>query len=151
MHRSNVAALACGIAGIVTAAWGLSAVAYHAAPDVVLASSFDKALVASDTTWTTTPANVWLSGLGSPGASVGKVITVGDVITINGKGGRPQSIEVTALERIDGARIGLAGVQFQLVTGRSGASPAGRVVRFLFATDTADDRAPVAVMPDRVL
>jgi hypothetical protein len=114
------------------------------APDAVLARGYRSALADSDVSWSTTPANVWLSGLDLPATAFGRSLGVGDRIAIAGPGGTPQTIEVTAIEQVDGQPIGLAGVKLQVVTGR--ADGHGPEVRFLFAREAgaAATRAPAS-------
>lgn len=123
--------------------------AQRAAPEAILTGSYGSALADADTSWTSLPRNVWLSGLSGGPAGADKVIAAGDTITIAGKDG-PQIIEVTGLEQVDGDRIGVPGVRFQLVTGHTLGSHRSSPVRFLFATDRQNQ--PPAVAPaDRVL
>ncbi|MDX2154936.1 MAG: hypothetical protein SFW09_00370 [Hyphomicrobiaceae bacterium] len=155
MHRSTAVALGLGLVGLTAAVFaGLSAgsTARSAAPDAILASGFAHELADSDVAWAMPPANVWLSGLGSSAAAFGKLLVVGDRITIDGKDGRPQHVEVTSLEHVDGGRLGLPGLRFQLVTGRLADTTSPGTVRFLFAVNSTFDPAPAAPRPtDRLL
>jgi hypothetical protein len=134
---------ACTAAGLVALAAASGAQSpRNAAPDAVLASGFSSALADADTAWSSTPPNVWLSSIGTPGAVFGSSLAVGDVVTLRGEDGRPQSVEVTALEQVDGTPLGLPGMSFRLVTGRDTTDAAG-VVRFLFAIERP--RTPDAI------
>ena len=146
IYRKATAAAILGVFGLVAAI----PLAHRAGPDAVLANGFGKVLADADTSWASMPRNVWLSGLGGIPPGNDKVLAPGDTITIAAKDGRPQVIEVTGLELIDGERIGVPGVRFQLVTGRATDSPATTPVRFLFATDAATP-APATAQADRLL
>jgi len=144
MLRQRAAAVAVlGIAGAFLSGIGVGTVSKHAAPDAILAVNYGKALADADTSWTSLPRNIWLSGLGGADANTDRLLVAGDTITIDGKDGRPEVIRVTSREVIDGAHIGVAGVRFQLVTGHSTGSDQ-RTVRFMFATE-----APVSALRDR--
>ena len=132
-----------GLAGLIAA----GSVADRAAPDAVLANNYGAALAEAETSWTSLPPNIWLSRLGGSGPDT--ALATGDTITISTKDGRPQVIEVTARELIDGDLIGAPGIRFQLVTGRP-AGPTGAQVRFLFATDQHQSTSR-AVQADRML
>jgi hypothetical protein len=142
MHRSTAAAIALGLV-CAGAAGGLS-LGQGPAPDAVLAGAFEDALASTETTWSATAPNVWLSSLGMPAQSFGKTIAIGDMITIKGRTGAPEVIEVTGLEQVEGSGIGLAGVRFQLVTGRPAQQPEAGLVRFLFAGDAPETSRPAA-------
>lgn len=146
---NSVAAL-FGLAGLCAAALAGAWLARGVAPDAVLAQGFGQALADADVAWSTRQSNVWLSGLEGASLTLGKTLSLGDVITISGKDGRPDSLEVTALEQVDGDRLGLHGLQFQLVTGHPRGAPAGHLVRFLFAVD-AFPPGSVPLTADRVL
>jgi hypothetical protein len=124
-------------------------IAQRVTPDAVLASNYGAALAGAETSWTSLPHNIWLSRLGGGGGGPNKTLAAGDTITIAAKDGRPQVIEVTGLEFIDGDLIGVPGVRFQLVTGRV-AGTLEAPVRFLFATETPY-QAPLPAAADRVL
>jgi hypothetical protein len=150
--RRTTLALACGLVGAAALLAGPGLVSWRSGPDAVLATGFGSALADADASWSSTPPNVWLSGLGDPTAAFGKSLGVGDLVTVAGQGGLSQIIEVTALEHVDGARIGLAGVRFQLVTGRPKSGPSSGVVRFLFASETPQPLGPIdGHARDRVL
>ena len=118
----------------------------------MLARTYNTTLADSDTSWSATPPNVWLSGLGVGHQRPGRELQIGDVITITGKAGQPEAIKVTALEHVSGDRVGLPGVRFQLVTGQARAAEAGAAhqVRFLFSPASVDAQ-PLQTPPDRVL
>ena len=141
MLRWNFAAL-LGLVGVIA----IGTLAERAVPDAVLASNYGAALAEAETSWTTLPPNIWLSRLGSGGPDT--ALATGDTITIAAKDGRPQVIEVTGREMIDGDLIGAPGLRFQLVTGRA-AGTSGAPVRFLFATH--QQQAPLPVAADRML
>ena len=122
---------------------------HRATPDAVLASNYGGALAEAETSWTSLPPNIWLSRLGGGNASAERALAPGDTITISASDGRPQVIEVTGLELIDGELLGVPGARFQLVTGLTAEAP-GEPVRFLFATGT-QRRAPPPAPADRTL
>ena len=136
-----------GLAGLCAAAVGGTWIAPSAAPDAVLAQGFGHVLADADLSWSKPAPNVWLSHFDGAGPTSGKALSLGDTITIAGKGGHPERIEVTGLEQVEGDRLGLPGVQFQLVTGHfeshSAGSATGQQVRFLFTVDVP----PAAVAP----
>jgi hypothetical protein len=134
-----------GVASVIAA----GPVAQHATPDAVLANGYGSALAEAETSWTSIPHNIWLSALSGGSAAPEKPLAAGDTITIAAKDGRPQVIEVTGLELIDGDLIGAPGLRFQLVTGRA-VGRSGAPVRFLFATETQPP-APLPTAADRVL
>lgn len=152
MHRQRAAtAMFAGLAGLLVMGVAVSTLACRAGPDAVLATNYGTAFNDADTSWTSLPPNIWLSGLGSIGrAAPDKTIAEGDTITIAGKDGHPDIIRVTALELIDGERFGVPGVRFQLVTGRSTTGATSSVVRFMFATE-APIGLPIKASADRVL
>ncbi|MGD9806599.1 MAG: hypothetical protein AB7E81_23295 [Hyphomicrobiaceae bacterium] len=144
MLRHRAAAVA--VLGLAGAFIGSSAetISRHAAPDSVLAVNYGAALADADTSWTSLPRNIWLSGLGGADAHTDRLLVKGDTITISGKDGQPEVIEVSSREVIDGERLGVPGVRFQLVTGRSTGQDR-RTVRFMFATETPSalpDKSP---------
>lgn len=143
-RRATVAAV-LGLTGLLAA----MPFAEKVAPDSVLAGNYGAALADADVSWTSLPRNIWLSGLGG-GSGGDRALAQGDTITISAKDGRPQVIEVTGLELIDGDRIGVPGVRFQMVTGRAAGSEQAPPVRFLFATD-APHAGSAAAPADRVL
>lgn len=146
MPRTRAAAIASlGLAGLLAGGMGIGVLSRYATPEAVLSVNYGKALADADTSWTSLPPNIWLSGLGGADAPVGRVLTVGDTITIDGKDGRPEVVEVTARDVIDGDRIGIPGVRFQLVTARA-AHQRDRTVRFMFATEAP---SPVPALPDK--
>lgn len=148
MHRRRATvATAIAAIGLLFAGLELSNVDGRTASDALLARNFGSALADSDTSWSSLPPNIWLSGLGHPGAA--RALSPGDTITIAGKDGSPEVIEVTELSPVDGERIGVPGVQFQLVTGHSRTAAPGQVLRFMFATETPP--AARALSGDRVL
>ena len=140
-----VAAL-LGLAGLCVAALGGAWIARGLAPDAVLAHGFGLALAGADVSWSRPAPNVWFSNFDGAGPTSGKALSLGDTITIAGKSGHPERIEVTGLEQVHGDRLGLPGLQFQLVTGQfeapAGGSTTGQHVRFLYAVD-----APAAIAP----
>jgi hypothetical protein len=143
MLRQRAAAVAVlGIAGAFVGGIGVGTVSKHVAPDAVLAVNYGAALADADTSWSSLPRNIWLSGLGGADAHTGRLLVAGDTITIDGKDGRPEVIEVVSREVIAGEHLGVPGVRFQLVTGRSTGHDQ-RVVRFMFATETP------ASLPDK--
>lgn len=136
MLRQRAAAVTLlGLAGAFIGGIGVGTVSRHAAPDAVLAVNYGKALADAETSWNSLPRNVWLSGLGGVDAQTDRLLAAGDSITINGKDGRPEVIEVTGREVIDGEQLGVPGVRFQLITGQSTGRDR-RSVRFMFATET---------------
>ena len=141
-RRATVAAV-LSLTGLLAAV----PIAERATPDAVLAGNYGVALADADVSWTSLPRNIWLSGLGG-GNGGDRPLAQGDTITIAAKDGRPQVIEVTGLELIDGDRIGVPGVRFQMVTGRAVTGEQSSPVRFLFATDAPPSAAAPA---DRVL
>ncbi len=159
IRPTSAVAVLVGLAGLGAAALAGTWIARGAAPDAVLAYGFGQALASADVSWSSRAPNVWLSSLDGAGPTLGKALSLGDAITIAGKGGRPERIEVTGLEQIDGDRLGLPGVQFQLVSGQlvpgqiedqSIGAPGSQHVRFLFAVDAPmPASAPLAV--DRIL
>lgn len=136
-------AAALGLAGMI----GAGAAAHRVAPDAILASNYKLALAEAETSWTSLSPNIWLSRLGSSGPE--RTLAAGDTITIAAKDGRPQVIEITGLEPIDGDLVGVPGVRFQFVSGRA-IGTAGPPVRFLFATETPP-QTPLPARSDRVL
>lgn len=143
--RRWMPAAALGLMGAIAA----GALAQRASPDAMLASSYGTALAEAETSWTSLPPNIWLSRLGGGSSGAEKALAPGDTITIAMKDGRPQVIEVTGLELIDGDVLGVPGVRFQLVTGRAAAASREHV-RFLFATE-AQQQVPVPASVDRSL
>ncbi len=151
MLRPTACAVALlGLAGLCATAFGTEWVTNSAAPDAVLSRSYGAALGDADIAWTTRPQNIWLSGLAGT-AGAGKALAAGDSITIAGKDGRPETIEVIEWESVSGEPIGLPGVRFQLVTGRSRTQVPGTVVRFLFASETPETMPPLRTPADRLL
>lgn len=137
------------VAGSAILTGGLLATA--SGPDAALRSSYVTALDDTETSWTTPPENVWLSSLTGP-VSAPKGLAPGDVITVASKDNAGERIVVTELELIDGERLGLPGVRFQLVTGRASDDESGRTVRFLFANEAAPATGAAALHPrDRSL
>jgi hypothetical protein len=137
MLRQRAAATFLGLTGALALGLAFGIASQRAAPDAVLASTYGTAFADSDTSWTSLPSNIWLSGLGS-GSLTGanRVVSPGDTITISSSDGHPQVIKVTAREMIDGERFGMPGVRFHLVTGRSDRDLPGAVVRFMLAVET---------------
>ena len=155
MSRPSASVAVClGLAGLCASAIGGTWLARSAAPDSVLAHDFGQALADASLSWSTSSHNVWLSSNDGAGPVLSKALAVGDTITISGKGGRPDPIEVTALEHVDGDRFGMPGLRFQLVTGQTVAHPPGSsaqpTVRFLFALDNPE-AVPAPRSADRVL
>ncbi|MGE0765462.1 MAG: hypothetical protein AB7L90_03270 [Hyphomicrobiaceae bacterium] len=151
MLRQRAAAIIMfGITGAFAGGIGLGTVSRHAAPDAVLAGNYGSALADADTSWTSLPRNIWLSGLGGADAQTDRLLVAGDTITIDGKDGSPEVIEVTAREVIGGEHLGVPGVRFQLVTGHS-TGPDRRTVRFMFATETPPAPLPEKRTSNRVL
>ena len=147
-HRAVLSFL--GLAGLLGAGVAMSVVSHRAAPDTVLASQFGAAFADADTSWTSLPPNVRLSGFG--GGEADRVLAPGATITIAGKDGRPQVIKVTGLEVIDGDRLGVPGIRFQLVTGHAAEDVGGGLVRFMFASEAPATVGPRLKSPvDRVL
>lgn len=153
MNRATVAAMVVGTVCLgVAVVVGSGSAGPQTTPDGVLATGFGSALADADKFWSAPPANVWLSGLGTPSTAFGKSVKVGDVITISGRSAQPQTIEITELEQVDGRAIGLKGVRFQLVTGRATSDSQGTPVRFLFAVDRLPEHPlPISHRLDRVL
>ncbi len=139
-------AVLLGLAGLCVAALGGGWIVRAVTPDAVLAHGFGLALADADVSWSRPAPHVWLSNFDGAGPTSGKALSLGDTITIAGKNGHPERIEVTGLEQVDGDRLGLPGLQFQLVTGQfeapAAGSTTGQLARFLFAVD-----APAAVAP----
>ena len=138
-----------GIAGAFASGIGAGTISRHAAPDALLAVNYGAALADADTSWTSLPRNIWLSGLGGADAHTDRLLAAGDTITIDGKDGRPEIIEITGREVIDGERLGVPGARFHLVTGVS-TGRNRRTVRFMFATETPP-ALPEKASADRVL
>ncbi|MFV0297096.1 MAG: hypothetical protein ACK5JT_13360 [Hyphomicrobiaceae bacterium] len=144
IHVTAVAILALLGAGI-----GFVAGTYSSrstGPDAVLAESFQQALAHSDKVWTQPTGNLWLSSLTTPidGKKADSALSVGDLITVAGKDGQARAVQVTSLEQIDGAPLGLPSVHFQLVTARPVHAHSGAPMRFLFAVDKALPAAALA-------
>lgn len=135
LRQRAAAATILGIAGAFICGMGVGTVSKHAAPDAVLAVNYGAALADADTSWTSLPRNVWLSSLGGADTNTDRLLAAGDTITIEGKDGRPEVIDVTSREVIDGELLGVPGVRFQLITGQSTGRDR-RTVRFMFATET---------------
>jgi len=149
MLRQRAAAAALlGIAGAFLGGIGVGTVSRQAAPDTVLAANYGTALADADTSWNSLPRNIWLSRLGGVDTHTDRLLAAGDTITIDGKDGRPEVIEVTGREVIEGEQLGVPGVRFQLITGRSMRHD-HRSVRFMFATETPP--APSEKPGNRVL
>lgn len=153
--RRSTASLATlfGCAGLCVSALAGVWFVRQAAPDAILAHDFRGALAGTNLSWSARSPNVWLSSLDGAPRPLGKSLTLGDTITIAGRGGRPDAVEVTSLEQVDGGRFGLPGVQFQLVTahplgrldGTATAHAAGAPVRFLFSVEQPE--AAVSTRP----
>jgi hypothetical protein len=94
-----------------------------------------------ETRWTPeTPPDLRPASL--TGQPVRKAFAVGDRLTIDTRSGAPETIEITAIEQVDGASLGLDGVAFQMVTGRSEREPQGASLRFLFAVEAPEPEKP---------
>ena len=143
-HRPRRIAAGAGLLAIVLGTGTLWALAGDA--DVMLARTYQRALADVDTTWSAQPSGqVWLSR--APATT--PALAVGDTITIDARAGGQKTIRVTALEQIDGEGLGLAGVQFQIVTGQPvGSDP--ETVRFLFAVELPS-QGPGVPSSDRAL
>ena len=119
---------------LATAAAGVTILLAGARPEAILARDYGAALATTDTTWDTgRPQNLWLSRHEQVPA-LRRALSVGDRVTIAGTGSS-DSIDVTGLEVVDGAPLGLPGTKLQIVTGHSANGPAGETVRFLFAVE----------------
>jgi hypothetical protein len=138
MSRRAAAATALGIVCLAIATLAGRVVLPAATPDTVLAKGFGTAFGDSDTSWSTTPPNVWLSSLSTPAPAAVRPVNVGDMITITGKGGAPVGIEVTAIDYVDAGPLGFPGFRVQLVTGHEPYASGAKPVRFLFAVGPAD-------------
>jgi len=148
MLRNRAAAAATfGLAGVLAGGFAIGTLPKTVSPDAILAANYGNALAhaRTDTSWTSLPQNIWLSRLGGADANTDRLLTSGDTITIDGKDGRPEVIEVSSREVIDGERMGMPGMRFQLVTGQS-TRQANRTVRFMFATEVP---APLPTAPDK--
>lgn len=88
-----------------------------------------------------------MSRLADTPAPSRKALAIGDRINISGTSGS-DSYEVMALDTIDGATIGLAGIRLQVVTGRIDGAAESETVRFIFAVDGP---AITPAKPDRTL
>ena len=129
-----------GLAALIGTGMVLSP-ARSTATDGILAQSYGQVLADSDTSWSTLPSNLHLSSLGAAPVSTG-ALSPGDTISINGRDGRPEVIDVVDIEVMDGEAIGAPGVRFQLVTGRSRVQRGDGLVRLMFAVPSATERAP---------
>lgn len=140
---------------VVTLVLGSSAALLKAGgADAILERSYNRALGGVNATWTSEHAgNIWLS---SAPASASKtqvqplpgVLAIGDRISVKTAQGRQVAINVTALEEVDGAGLGLAGTRFQIVSGRL--PEGGDTVRFIFSVEQPAT-APVTPQPGRTL
>ena len=112
-----------------------------AAPDRLLQHAYTRSLGSTDLTWSEpSDPRLILSRTTVSTPHIQRAFAVGDRMTIDGRGGTLQSIEVVAIEQVDGAGLGLDGVNFQMVTGRPDHAGAGETVRFLFAVDAPADQ-----------
>jgi hypothetical protein len=137
MPRQRAAAAFLGLTGALVVGLAVGIASQRAAPDSVLATTYGTVFADSDTSWTSLPRNIWLSGLGGDSLTgTNRVVSPGDIITISGRDGHAQVIKVTARELIDGEKFGVPGLRFQLVTGRSDNDLAGTIVRFMLAVET---------------
>jgi hypothetical protein len=151
MLRQRAAATFLGLTGALAVGLAIGVASQRAAPDAVLATTYGTAFADSDTSWTSIPRNIWLSGLGGESLTgANRLVSPGDTITISGSDGHPQVIKVTERELIDGANFGLPGVRFQLVTGRGDSDLSGAIVRFMLAVETPVG-LPVQPSADRSL
>ncbi len=149
---------ACGVALTVTVLAVCGGALWRSDPDLVLARGYGRALADIDANWgIDQKSKLWLSN--APAAAqppavarpIEHVLSVGDRITIATQAGGKQSIEVTALEDIDGDSLGVEGVRFQVVTGRPLGDQTAHVVRFLFAIDEQHPASAAAARTDRAL
>ncbi|MEZ5857181.1 MAG: hypothetical protein R3D67_21495 [Hyphomicrobiaceae bacterium] len=146
MSMRSAAAGFLGAASLGLAVWGVSAPVRSTGPDAVLASSFSRALADSDKSWQHVSPHLWLSSTAAP-TPAGRALAVGDLITISGKGGRPVAVQVTSLQHVDGERIGMPAVSFQLVTARPAHDTSGAAMRFMFAVGQSANPTPLAPVP----
>jgi hypothetical protein len=116
------------------------------APEAVLSRSYENALSDVDAVWERrTSGHLWLSHAPASVQSssiaplqfnpLERALAVGDRISIAAVSGAEEAIEVVAIEHVGGEGLGLAGVQFQIVTGRVARGSGPETVRFLFAVD----------------
>lgn len=139
---------------VLTLALGASAVLVKAGgADAILERSYSRALGGANAAWTSDHArNIWLSS--APAAAqplyqpLPGALGIGDRISVKSAQGGQVVIEVTALEEVDGAGMGLAGTRFQIVSGRL--PDGGDTVRFIFSVEQPVT-APVAPQPGRTL
>lgn len=142
----GAALLGSFVLGMALAGGGLSG---RMSPDGLLTQGYRTALEDQDTAWITPPRNVWLSSL-AEGASGARGLATGDTITLSGRDGQPEAVEVIEIAHVDGDRLGLPGVRFKLVTGRTAGQAPGTVVRFLFSSE-APEALPPTLPADRHL
>jgi hypothetical protein len=143
--RFASAAIALGLCAVVLKAGGA---------DSILERSYSRALGGVNATWTSDHArNIWLSSAPAPTAKPPSVplpgaLGIGDRISVKSAQGSHVVIEVTALEEVEGAGMGLAGTRFQIVSGRL--PEGGDTVRFIFSVEQPAT-APLAPQPGRTL
>lgn len=105
--------------------------------DRLLDRAYGGAMQRVETAWAPQAApapELKLAGL--PGTKTGrKALTTGDRLVIDSRGGTKESIEIVAIEDMDGAGLGLEGMTLQIVTGRADGSGPADVVRFLFVVE----------------
>jgi hypothetical protein len=143
-------ALVSALAGAIAIVAGASTTSREAVAAAVLDGGYTSALADADTSWSSLPRNIWLSGLGGGIPHIARALVPGDTITIGNKDGQPHVIQVLSVEKIEGERVGVPGTDFQLVTGRGIDGREGSHVRFLFAAETPLSM-PLPVPGDRVL
>jgi hypothetical protein len=143
-------ALVSALAGAVAIVAGASTTSREAVAAAVLDGGYTSALADADTSWSSLPRNIWLSGLGGGIPNISRALVPGDTITVRTQNGQPHVIQVLSVEKIEGERVGVPATDFQLVTGRGIDGGEGAHVRFLFAAETPLSM-PLAVPGDRVL
>ncbi len=109
-----------------------------ASPDRVLEQAYTAPMSRAETQWNSQAPVLEISPASLVPAAGRKPFTVGDRLTIDARGGAAEVIEITAVEQVEGATLGLDGVAFQMVTARSDRDPDGPTLRFLFAVDAPD-------------
>ena len=118
------------------------AMIFAGGPDLLLSRGYGRALADVETAWDRRlTGNLWLSDAPADSDSLQNqplrhALSVGDRIKISNRSGTEETIEVVTLEQVDGLGLGLAGMSFQVVTGRGVGQDASETVRFLFAVDT---------------
>lgn len=113
--------------------------------DRTLSASYRAALDEASTRWERSdPAAVVLSQFAEAerGVPAMKSLAVGDRISVAASG-HADAYEVTAIETIDGAALGMTGVRLQVVTSRIEGGASGDSVKFIFAVE-GTSTAPAA-------